>query len=136
VYSGGGGKHESSVLGLVIDGSTLFSLLADNLHPSSSSQLPPRLRALVWTRRATRLKQEGGVCWFFCLLFISIVWNLPPLRVNYYLSTDLTQIQTSVSAFLSSLLFAVSWNDVETSLPVLAAVSGKIRFFCIVTFNA
>jgi ABC-type antimicrobial peptide transport system permease subunit len=57
-----------------------------------------------------------------------VVWNLPPLRVDAYRSSDLSQIEFSVTSFLSQLLYRISWYQISTSLPVLRGVK-SYRFF-------
>lgn len=92
----------------MLDGTTLLGLVAASLDNRTAPELAPRLRALVWTQRAH-----------------AVAWNLPPLRSAMYLSTDLTEIEGKVAGFLSSLLFRISWSDMDTSLPVLQAVKGE-----------
>ncbi len=111
VYAGGGGKHPSSQQGLVLEGRSLFGVLADSLAPGSSPALAERLRNRTWSRAAT-----------------TVAWNLPPLRVDSYRSSDLSTVEASVSGFMSGLLFRVSWSDMETSLPVLSGIK-SYRFF-------
>jgi hypothetical protein len=96
-----------SLSGLVLDGSTFFGLVASSLDNRTAPELEARIRALQWTQRVH-----------------TVAWNLPPLRSSYYLNTDLTEIENRVAGFLSSLLFRVSWSDMDTSLPVLQAVKG------------
>ena len=108
VYAGGGGKHPSDVQGLVLEGTTLLATLADALAPGSSPVLAERLRNRTWTAGAA-----------------AVAWNLPPLRVDNYRSSDISTIEANVAGFMSSLLFRVSWSDMDTSLPVLSGV--KVR---------
>ncbi len=111
VYAGGGGKHASSVQGMVLEGRTLMAAVAASLAPGSSPVLAERLRNRTWSSGCT-----------------SVAWNLPPLRVDNYRSSDQSEIEAAVAGYMSSLLFRVSWTDVETSLPVLRGVK-SYRFF-------
>lgn len=111
LYQASSGKHPSSVTGAVLPGDHWLQMMANSTDPNVNPLIPARLSNLAWREYASTL-----------------VWNLPPGRSDVYRSSDLAEIESRVTSFISELLARVSWRDMDRTLPVLRGVK-SYRFF-------
>lgn len=113
VYSGGGGKHDAGDLGLIVSGLTIVSDVVNHTNPYINPLINSRLSAISWQEYAS-----------------DIAWNLPPLRVDNYRSSDFITVGRNVASFMSNLLYVVSWFNIDVTLPVYDGVF-SYRFFSV-----
>lgn len=112
IYPTALGKYANNItLAIVMEYDIIQSFLANNSHPEMNSESKNNLLQLNLYEYAQHIEA-----------------NLPPPRLNAYLSSNYDVIQWNVVQFAANFMYKIGFDLVDTTLPVLNGVHSYVYF--------
>jgi hypothetical protein len=103
IFSDVNGKYDNSVSnGIILEYDLFMQYLVQNLNPALPNETVQSLASID-------LYEYAG----------SVAVNLPPPRIDAYLSSNYDVIQENLVTWASSALYIVGFNEVDAEMPVL-----------------